>query len=347
MNQIVLGILYWYQKNLRNLPWRSTNDPFKIWLSEVILQQTQVVQGTVYYEKFIENFSNIKQLANAEEEQILKLWQGLGYYSRARNLHKAAQHIINNFNGVFPNNYKDLLKLPGVGDYTASAIASFAYNLPHPTLDGNVYRFIARLYNINLPIDEPRNKSVFINILMELMEGQEPRQFNNAMMEMGAIICKPQNPQCNICPVADYCEALKNNTVENLPVKSKKVKVQIRHLNYFFIEYNNGFYLEKRMGSGIWQNLFQLPLIETLSEGTKEILLSQINLILNNKSTMDIHFEKDMRHILTHQRLEVKFWKIQLNIEPEFTNKKMVHTNLSEYKNYAVPKLIENYLLLL
>lgn len=347
MNQIVFGILNWYQKNARNLPWRATNDPYKIWLSEIILQQTQIIQGLNYYDKFIENFSTINSLADANEDHILKLWQGLGYYSRARNLHKTAKIVKNQFNGKFPADYNELLKLPGIGDYTAAAIASFAFELPYPALDGNVFRFISRLYDIHLPIDDSKNRKVFVDILNELMREQSPRLFNNAMMEMGATVCKPQNPLCNDCPVQTFCEAYKNETISELPVKLKKVKVTQRHLNFFFIEYKNGFYLEQREGKGIWQNLFQLPLIETKIPADTNLLKPLITKLLKADKTFDIKLEQKMKHQLTHQSLEAQFWSVRLKVKPVFTNKKIVYTNLSDYKNFAVPKLIENYLLLL
>ncbi len=347
MNQIVFEILNWYRNNLRKLPWRTTNDPYKIWLSEIILQQTQIIQGLNYYEKFIENFSSVNALAKADEDTILKLWQGLGYYSRARNLHKAAKIVNELHQGQFPTRYDDILKLPGVGEYTAAAIASFAYELPYPTLDGNVFRFIARLYNIDLPIDQSKNRKIFIDLLNEMMIGQKPSTFNNAMMEMGAMVCKPQNPLCNICPVRIYCEGYKNNTIAKLPVKSNKVKVSKRHLNFFLIEYKNGFYLEQREGKGIWQNLFQLPLIETKTDVKREHLEPLLAKLLNTDKTHNIEFQQSVRHLLTHQIIEAKFWKVKTNKKPTFINPKTVYTNLSDYKIFAVPKLIENYLLLL
>ncbi len=347
MNQIVLEILNWYKNNYRNLPWRNTDDPYKIWLSEIILQQTQVKQGLDYYSKFIENFPTVKHLALANEEEVLKLWQGLGYYSRARNLHKTAGIILNEYKGEFPDNYSDLLKLPGIGDYTASAIASFAFNKPYPVLDGNVFRFISRLFNIHLAIDEQENRKTFMAILYEMIEEHNPALFNNAMMEMGAIICKPNNPDCSNCAVSRYCQALKLGKVNSLPIKVKKTKIKTRYMNFILIEYKKGFYLEKRTSKDIWQNLFQLPLIETKSmtdiSGIKEVMKT----IMNTKETFRIVQQFKVKHLLTHQVLEAEFWSVKLKNEPVFTNKKMVYTNWSEYKNYPIPKLIENYLVLL
>jgi len=347
MNQIVLEILNWYHKNARNLPWRVTNDPYKIWLSEIILQQTQIIQGLTYYEKFLENFSSVNKLAKADEDRILKLWQGLGYYSRARNLHKAAKMVVTEFNGKFPTTYNEIIKLPGVGDYTAAAIASFAFEEPYPVLDGNVFRFISRLYNIDLPIDEQKNRKVFLEVLRELMKDQPPSAFNNAMMEMGATVCKPQNPLCSTCPVQSFCEAYKKDTISIRPVKNKKIKVTVRHLNFFFIEYHNGFFIEQRTGKGIWQNLFQLPLIETMAEAKTSDLTLQLKSLYNYNVKNKVIHHQSVRHLLTHQTIEAQFWHIKVEQKPLFINENMVFTNLSDYKNFAVPKLIENYLLLL
>lgn len=347
MTQIVFEILNWYQKNLRALPWRNTIDPYKIWISEIILQQTQVVQGQKYYENIIELFPKITQLAAAEEETVLKLWQGLGYYSRARNLHKAAKVVSEKFSGVFPQKYEDILSLPGIGEYTAAAVASFAFNQKYPVLDGNVYRFIARLYNIHLPVDEARNRKVFIDILNEMMGEHPPAAFNNAMMEMGAMVCRPSAPLCDQCPVAMYCEALKAGTVNTLPVKNKKVKIRTRHLNYFHIDGGKGFYLEKRKGKGIWQNLYQLPLIETEAKADKKELYEKMKSIVNIKGDFTLVHKQSAKHILTHQVLMTDFWYIKTDHKPVFVNTDIVLTTLKNYKIYAIPKLIDNYLLLL
>jgi A/G-specific adenine glycosylase len=223
----VLDLINWYKKNFRDLPWRSTNDPYKIWLSEIILQQTQVVQGLSYYHRFITEYPTVSLLAAASEDQVLRLWQGLGYYSRARNLHKTAKIIFTDYQGIFPNEKTDLLKLPGIGDYTASAIASFAFNKAHPAIDGNVFRVISRYYDIELPIDESATKKVFLDILQPMIEQTSPALFNNAMMELGATICKTDKPDCQICPLYIDCQSRIKNTIPLRPVKSKKVKKEI------------------------------------------------------------------------------------------------------------------------
>ena len=342
--QIVLNILQWYQKNKRDLPWRATNNPYFIWLSEIILQQTQVIQGLNYYHKFIENFPTINHLASAQEEDVLKLWQGLGYYSRARNLHKAAQTIVNDYNGVFPSTYNDVLKLSGVGPYTASAITSMAYELPYPVLDGNVYRFIARLYNIDLPINQPKTYTAFQQILSEMMVNQKPSIFNNAMMEMGATVCKPVQPLCQNCPVLSYCEAHKKGTINQLPVKLNKVKVKTRVFNYIYFNAGGTFYMEKRGQKDIWENMYQLPLIETNTTVDE----SEMVLMMKEKQwgdALEIKFEMDLSHQLTHQKILVKVWSCDIDNKSFRTEKEWIKVDEDSYKKYPIPKLIEKIVL--
>ena len=208
-------LIDWYHRHKRDLPWRNTRDAYKIWLSEIILQQTRVEQGLPYYERFIETFPNISALANAHEDDVLKLWQGLGYYSRARNLHAAAKQVLQEFNGNFPSTFNEIIALKGVGEYTAAAIASFAFDEKHPVLDGNVYRCIARLFGLHDPIDNAKSKKVFYDILWKEIEHANPHLFNQAIMEFGAMQCRPKNPDCGVCPFADQCYALKHNKVSN------------------------------------------------------------------------------------------------------------------------------------
>jgi A/G-specific adenine glycosylase len=342
--QIVLNILQWYQKNKRDLPWRATNNPYYIWLSEIILQQTQVIQGLNYYHKFIEFFPTINHLASAKEEDILKLWQGLGYYSRARNLYKAAQTVVNDYNGIFPSTYNEVLKLSGVGPYTASAITSMAYELPYPVLDGNVYRFIARLYNIDLPINQPKTYSAFQQILSEMMVNQKPSTFNNAMMEMGAMVCKPVQPLCHNCPVLSFCEAYKKGSINQLPVKLNKVKVKTRVFNYVYFNVDGAFYMEKRTQKDIWENMYQLPLIET----NTLIDESEMVLMMNEKQwgdALNIKFEMDLSHQLTHQKILVKVWSCYIDNKSFRTEKEWIKVDEDSYKKYPIPKLIEKIVL--
>ncbi len=343
--EIVFEIINWYKKNYRIMPWRSTNDAYKIWLSEVIMQQTQVVQGTSYYHKFLENYPDIFSLAQASEQEVLKLWQGLGYYSRARNLHKTAKIVCELHNGIFPNDYQTLKKLPGLGDYTCAAILSFAYNLSYPVLDGNVFRFISRLYAIDLPIDEAKNRTVFMNVLNELIKNQNPTLFNNAMMEMGAMVCKFKNPECQNCPVQPNCLAFKNNLIEQLPVKSKKIKQRTRFFNYFYLLSNDGFLLEKRNQKDIWENLYQLPLFETSKEADKIDLQSFVNELFDIKNVDFFQFKEQFEHKLTHQTIKTKVWIIRNESKNLVKDSQYEIVDRDSYKNLPISTLIEKILL--
>jgi A/G-specific adenine glycosylase len=357
--QNVLEILTWYQNNSRDLPWRATKDPYKIWLSEIILQQTQVNQGLKYYYAFVEQYPDIQSLANADEQEVLRLWQGLGYYSRARNLLKTAILVADKYHGVFPNTMEEILKLPGIGQYTASAILSFAYNLPYPALDGNVFRVLSRLYNIQLPINEQKNRSAFLDILNEMIQGVEPAQFNNAMMELGAMVCKPDNPKCDICPVSSFCLAKALGSASQLPVKAAKAAKKKRYLNFFYIKYNDGFYLTKRNESDIWQNLFQLPLVETNHDlkieeefaNTKEVfsVLQDVNQLLWKEilesGACNLRYLNSKKHLLTHQEITAKFFEVNMNEQPTFKADNYIWVNAASRQNYPLPILIEKFLL--
>jgi A/G-specific adenine glycosylase len=350
--QNVLEIVNWYKNNLRDLPWRSTNDPYKIWLSEIILQQTQVNQGLKYYYAFIEQYPDIQSLANADEQEVLKLWQGLGYYSRARNLLKTAVLVADKYHGIFPNTMEEILKLPGIGHYTASAILSFAYNLPYPALDGNVFRVISRLYNISLPINEQKNRSVFMDILNEMIQEVNPVQFNNAMMELGAMVCKPDNPKCGICPVSTFCQAKELGKASQLPVKAAKAAKRKRYFNFFYIKYQDGFYLIKRYERDIWQNLFQLPLIESEQElDTKDVftLLQDASKMLYEEvldsGACELRFLSSKKHLLTHQEINAKFFELKMKDKPSFKLENCLWVDADSLQNYPLPILIEKFLL--
>ena len=257
-------LIKWYLQNKRDLPWRNTTNPYLIWLSEIMLQQTRVAQGMPYFFAFTKEFPTVFDLANAEEEKVLKLWQGLGYYSRARNLHKTAQYVANELNGVFPPVYKELLKLKGVGEYTAAAIASFSYNETVPVVDGNVFRVLSRYFDIESDIALPATKKEFTELAYELMPKDNPAIFNQAIMEFGALQCVPKNPDCSVCVFNESCMALQKKKVTVLPVKSKKLKVTNRFFNYLILEDVLGNTLiQKRTLKGIWHNLYEFPLLET------------------------------------------------------------------------------------
>ena len=335
-------ITLWYSNNKRELPWRQTKDPYYIWLSEIILQQTQVVQGLPYYVKFTHSFPSVFHLANASESDVLKLWQGLGYYSRARNLHATAKYIANELNGKFPNNYKDLLKLKGVGDYTASAIASICFNEATAVVDGNVYRVLSRYFGIDTPINLSQGNKEFKQLAQELIAVKNPATFNQAIMEFGATQCKPQNPDCNICPFNNSCFAFNKNRISELPVKLKTAKVKKRNFNFLVIIFNDKkTILEKREGKGIWQNLYQFPLIET-EEGTTfddfVKLVKKHPTVKDKLVEMVLYNEDSIVHKLSHQHLYTKFWIVQV----DRTSKNGILT--SEIQHYAVPILIGNFI---
>jgi A/G-specific adenine glycosylase len=308
-------LINWYSVYKRELPWRETDNPYFIWLSEIILQQTQVKQGLPYYNAFIKQYPTVFDLANASEEAVLKLWQGLGYYSRARNLHATAKHIASNLNGEFPNNYKDLLKLKGVGDYTASAIASIAFNEVAAVVDGNVYRVLARYFGVDTAINSTAGIKDFKTLASKLIDTKQPATYNQAIMEFGAKQCKPKSPDCTVCPIKNGCVALQKNLVDSLPVKLKKTKVTTKFFNFLVcVDKNNTILFEKRIKKGIWQNLYQFPLVES----KKSLNADEFHLLnLENTILESIDFEyslyntTDKIHKLSHQHLHTKFWIIE------------------------------------
>ncbi len=307
----------WYLKNKRDLPWRNTKDPYLIWLSEIMLQQTRVAQGTPYYYAFKEAFPSVFDLANASEEQVLKLWQGLGYYSRARNLHKTAQYVAVELNGEFPKTYNELLKLKGVGSYTAAAIASFSFNEDVPVVDGNVFRVLSRYFDIETDIASSSAKIEFTELAKELLPKNNSAVFNQAIMEFGALQCVPQNPNCNQCVLNSGCLALQKKKVQLLPIKSKKLKVTNRYFNYLvFSDTINKTMIQKRSKKGIWHNLYEFPLIESLQVLESEdfqIQLHQQNFIDNGIISFEEFNSISRVHKLSHQHLYIKFWKVNVD----------------------------------
>lgn len=332
----------WYLVSKRDLPWRNTTNPYYIWLSEIILQQTQVNQGLPYYNAFTSTFPTVFDLANANETQVLKLWQGLGYYSRARNLHASAKYIVNELNGEFPNTFSEIIKLKGVGDYTASAIASICFNKVTAVVDGNVYRTLARLYDIDTPINTGKGFKVFKALAQELIDKKNPATFNQAIMEFGARQCKPKSPDCTVCPFNNSCLALKKNKIEQLPVKVKAAKVKKKHFNFVvIISKDNRTLLEQRKGKGIWQNLYQFPLIETPKEintESIEIELQSFTKLKEKVYNVSLYNETPIVHKLSHQHLFTKFWIVTLNENlPKGIATKEIH-------DFPVPILIENFI---
>ncbi|PXY41476.1 A/G-specific adenine glycosylase [Flavobacterium cheongpyeongense] len=310
-------LINWYLQNKRDLPWRNTVNPYHIWLSEIMLQQTRVAQGMPYFLSFTQEFPTVRDLANADEEKVLKLWQGLGYYSRARNLHKTAQYVANDLNGLFPTTYNDLLKLKGVGEYTAAAIASFSYNEAVSVVDGNVFRVLSRYFDIESDIALPATKKEFTALAQELMPKDNPAIFNQAIMEFGAIQCVPKNPDCSLCVFNGSCLALKKKKVAVLPVKLKKLKVTNRFFNYLVLEDAEGKTLiQKRTSKGIWHNLYEFPLLETDKiEGFDFVFKAVQEGILSSQTIIafEEYPEATIIHKLSHQHLHIQFWKIKVN----------------------------------
>jgi A/G-specific adenine glycosylase len=329
----------WYLQNKRDLPWRKTTDPYHIWLSEIMLQQTRVAQGLPYYLSFTKAFPTVFDLANAHEEEVLKLWQGLGYYSRARNLHNTAKYVANELNGRFPNNYKSLLSLKGVGEYTAAAIASFSYNEVAPVVDGNVYRVLSRYFGIATDISSPKAKKEFTALAFELIDKQQPAAFNQAIMEFGALQCVPKNPNCDICPLNTSCWALANKKVALLPVKEKKTKVTHRYFNYLLvIDPQQKTIVHKRTQKGIWHNLYEFPVIETEKLESIQTISELIQAQFPETEKMIQLESETVLHKLSHQHLHIHFWKIHTK-----TNHKN-GLSYNEILNLPVPIVIHNFI---
>lgn len=340
-------LITWYTEHKRDLPWRNTKNAYLIWLSEIILQQTRVDQGMDYYLKFSKEFPTIQDLAGADSEKVMKLWQGLGYYSRARNLHATAKMVVEKYKGKFPRTHEEILSLKGIGDYTAAAIASFAYGLPHAVVDGNVYRVLSRVFGLDTPIDSSAGKKAFYQLANEVINKKEPAMHNQAIMEFGAIQCKPVNPDCSRCILNTLCVAFGTKRVNELPVKEKKTKVRERYFNYLVLHHKNNVILHKRVQKDIWINLYDFPMIETSKEIEEEQFLKSAewkNFIgkipFSIQSVSAYH-----KHVLSHQRIYARFWEIRC--ESPLTSLAVDSKIMVPEKNipdYAVPRLIENYL---
>ncbi len=344
--QVSNEIIAWFQKNKRNLPWRETNDPFRIWISEIILQQTRVQQGIDYFERFVRRFPDIESLALAQEEEVLKLWQGLGYYSRARNLHEAAKLIHAKYQRVFPTKYEDILALKGVGSYTAAAIASLAWNQPYPVLDGNVYRVLGRLFAIETPYDTGKGRKIYKDLACLLMNPQKAGLHNQAIMEFGALQCVPQNPECHQCPLINRCLGYASGNPQQFPVKQYNNKVRARYFNYFFVVHEGHTYLSRRTKKDIWEGLFEIPLIETNHPMDLEEIVKTDDFkeLFQHTGQVSITvLEKNgVKHVLTHQILHAKFYKIEISEEnPGLKN--FLKVPLEQVDEYAVPRLIHRF----
>jgi A/G-specific adenine glycosylase len=315
-------LLDWFRENGRDLPWRQTRDPYAIWLSEIILQQTQVKQGWEYWERFMHRWPKVEDLAAASEDDVLREWQGLGYYSRARNLHFAARQILSL--GHFPDTFEEIKKLKGVGDYTAAAIASIAFGLPAAVVDGNVYRVLARHYGIDTPINTTEGKKVFAALAQELLPSTEASAYNQAIMDFGAIQCTPQSPHCERCPLVESCEAFRTGRIAQLPVKLKNLKIHERHLTYIYIRCQGQTVIRRRGPGDIWQGLWEPVLVEADS-----VIPSAAQLL-----------RKNVKHVLTHRVLYADFYLLESNDKPEIPLD-YIWIPESDIDNYALPRLIE------
>ena len=327
-------LINWYNHNKRDLPWRKTKDPYKIWVSEIILQQTRIEFGIKYYNKFLKSYPDVKKLANSKEMDLMKIWEGLGYYSRAINMLKTAKIVLNSFNGVFPLEYEQLIQLPGVGDYTASAISSICNDELQVVVDGNVLRFLSRMHKIDLPIESIKTKKYFKKLGFKLIQDVKPGDFNQALMDYGSTICKPKKFDCNSCLFSIDCKAYNSNSVENYPVKKKKIKLKDRFLNYVVVVTNdNKTQIKKRDSSGIWKNLYEFPLIETKIETSAKQISKELD--LNLKDLLSV---KKINHRLSHQLLHITFFVYKVDYKLDDL------VDINALASYPFPKPINKFI---
>ena len=344
--QLLLGcmnlsdeLIQWYFKNKRDLPWRDTTNAYIIWLSEIILQQTRVEQGMPYFHRFLEKYPDVKAFAAADEGEILNLWQGLGYYSRGRNMLKTARQIVAEFDGEFPMKYEQLIHLKGIGEYTASAISSFSANQPKAVVDGNVFRVLARYFGISEPVNSTKGKKLFQDVANEVLNKENPGLHNQAMMEFGAMLCKPKNPDCNICPVRSDCYAYNHDAIAELPQKLKKIKVRERFLNYIVVTDGNTILMNKRDEKDIWANMYDFPLFESNHPLTAEqvLLLPEFKGYFGENSRI-INNYPIKKHVLTHQHLHAQF--IHIDNRPIKLEQKWFYVDVNNLEKIAMSKII-------
>ena len=336
-------LLNWYHDNKRDLPWRSTNDPYIIWLSEVILQQTRVDQGLPYFHKFAHNYPTVRDFAQATEDEILKHWQGLGYYSRGRNMHKTAQMVMEEHAGYFPRKYDQLIKLKGVGEYTAAAISSFSGNEAKAVVDGNVFRLLARYFGISEPINSTKGKKIFTALAQDLLDPEHPGMFNQAIMEFGSLQCKPKNPDCGTCPLQIDCVARQENRINDLPVKVKSSGIRNRYFNYLILVHDGNLAMQKREGRDIWQNLYQFPVIETaVMTPAHEVVQSPEFLKTWGQCAQVSEITGPIKHQLSHQRIHAQF--IEITGFKVIDNQNVRWVTPDQTEALAQPKLISDFL---
>jgi A/G-specific adenine glycosylase len=337
-------LIKWYMTNKRDLPWRGSSNPYEIWLSEIILQQTRISQGIEYYKKILTIYPDVYTLSKAPLDEVLKHWQGLGYYTRARNLHTTAKIISEKYNGTFPSTWSELKKLKGIGNYTAAAIASISFNKPVPAIDGNVYRVFSRIFGIKTPINSGKAKKEFSVIALKLFDKNAPGTYNEALMEFGATWCTPKNPKCIQCPFHEHCYARKLNLIDILPVKTKEKKPNNRYFNYLVITENDYIYLKRRTTKDIWYMLYDFPLIEK-NKTTKPDYFLKLSELKNYFNAVPFNItgvSQIYLHKLTHQKIHARFYKFKINVA--LKDKQLLKVKLKDLKKYAVPRLIDKYL---
>lgn len=331
------------QKNTRQMPWKGEKDPYLIWLSEIILQQTRVEQGLPYFLKFKQKYPTVKHLALAPEDDVMKLWQGLGYYSRARNLHETAKNIHHNLGGKFPDRFDELVKLKGVGAYTAAAIASFAFGEPKAVVDGNVIRVLARVFGISTAFDTTAGKKEFAALAQQLIDSKQPAAYNQAIMDFGAVVCTPQNPACEACPMHKICVAYTSNKTAELPKREKRTKILPRYFNYLVIKSKTEILIEKRTGNDIWKNLYQLPLIETAQPLKKDFHKTIAAHLGTDAFTID-SYGREVSQMLSHRKIYFRFVVLETGNINRLKINGLQKVKLSKLHEYAFPKTINDYL---
>ncbi|GAA4301248.1 A/G-specific adenine glycosylase [Compostibacter hankyongensis] len=337
-------LLRWNEDNRRSMPWKGERDPYKIWLSEIILQQTRVAQGLPYYERFLQHYPTVEQLATAPEEQVFRLWQGLGYYNRCKNMLAAARQVAGEHGGRFPADLAGLRSLKGVGEYTAAAIAAFAYDLPHAVVDGNVYRVLSRFFGIALPMDSTDGKLLFRELAGELLDQSHPAVYNQAIMDFGATVCTPRSPQCPQCPLAPRCRALKHDSIALLPVKSRKTQIKSRFFHYLVIRHRNQIYIRKRSARDIWQHLHEFVLLEEDATLGIEALREKAGFtrLLKNRGWTCEHSSEVYRHQLTHQTIFARFFVLRVP-RPLSAGADYFPVSLDQLDRHALPRLLDQY----
>jgi A/G-specific adenine glycosylase len=337
-------IVKWYENNRRKLPWRETKDPYKVWLSEIILQQTRVSQGLPYYKQFIDQFPTVSALAAAQQQEVLRLWQGLGYYTRARNLHKCAKSIVSHHNGRFPETWAELLTLPGIGEYTAAAIASFSFGQSVAVVDGNVFRVLSRIFGIDTPINSPEGKREFSTLANQLISKNHPDEHNQAIMEFGAMFCTPKNPKCEFCPFIKNCFAFNRKMQDQLPVKLKLKKARKRYFYYIVLENNNTLMMKRRAEKDIWLGLFDFYLIEKKKPVKAEKILTETGVEAWVKNANAVTVSKNYKHSLTHQTIFSKFIIVKSRRNPIPKNQNRSFYSFEEIARLPKPVLVSRFL---